>query len=1088
MAVTVEFYTNFVKIFIKNSMMKRFYAFALTALIMVSNQLVAQKKTSTGLSGVIVPQYFVSGLSSQRNVNYMRLRVQNLMPNSSYKYVVRAIRAKDIDTNLLMVGAANQMFIDDKGRHRYTTNASLTSPGGHDTLNTNMMGEYEGWFGLVGTGNATYTDTGKYTYLAFTAIGMNNNDTIRYYCADSMKVIYYGSTSNPNQGTGIYGKCYGDTLNFVALYDNVNGSGRPLTLTSIQTPGMYTGANLSSLATFYNTNVYKKTGLWGGIIPNDLSTGVLAISHLSVSTGFSIYTHSDSDGIWGPNKINTINPRGGSATTTALFLSENDAPLIQPVIEFSTRSSTTNEGNGVHRIFVSRKYSNSTSSKVRLTVSGGSAIAGTDFTSTLPKDIVFNAASFDGLDTTEITLVDDNISEGTENIFFKLDQVSNAKLGVETSHSVSISDNDVANISITKKQINVDEADGKVGIEIKMDRAVTNPTKLRLFVKDQGDSTSIPTEFSLGVGYKDSTFDFGKSTGPDSIVIFANVYEDIFSDKDDSITLVLRKISGEGFIQDSTTLVVIEDNDGPSTIQMLGNVVTVNENVGSVDVKIRVIRKKAAGGDFALRLLTAESTAKESLDFKFNPVSQIKSISSSSPDTLVYSIPIVNDETFEITESLKFGLINVSNILISKPDTFRIIIKDNDLPIYNIGTVNKQTKSDGTPDSSGVFCRVFGVVYGVNTRSAGLGFTLRDGTGGLGIFSPTNTYGYSVKEGDSVMVQGRISHFQGTAQMDFLDTIIWISSNSKLKNAKVISKVDASTESDLCQLRRVILVDETEWPVDALNANGFRYVRVIGTNGQIDTLNIDAETDIDGKPAPVGYFNVMGLGVQYDNKAPYFEKYYLAPRSISDFSVANLPVIKFSKKTDEVTELADSFKMELLISPTDENFSVDVVQIGGTAISPQDYDYTTKTINVIKNNNYYSIKANITDDLVGDEDKTLIFALRNLQGPGSIGSDSVITLTIKDNEPSSVKNISETNMRLYPNPSTGLITVSNVRNVIHVIEISDVSGRVVKIIDLDSYDFSSDAAIIDLTNYTGIHFIKFTSYNGQIYNSKVIIK
>lgn len=1069
-------------------MMKRFYAFALTALIMVSNQLVAQKKTSTGISGVIVPQYFVSGLSSQRNVNYMRLRIQNLKPNSSYKYVVRAIRAKDIDTNLLTVGAANQMFIDDKGRHRYTTNASLTSTGGHDTLNTNMMGEYEGWFGLVGTGNATYTDTGKYTYLAFTAIGMSNNDTIRYYCADSMKVIYYGSTSNPNQGTGIYGKCYGDTMNFVALYDNVNGFGRPLTLTSIQTPGMYTGANLSSLATYFNSNVYKKTGYWGGIIPNDLSTGVLAISHLSVSTGFALYTHSDSDGIWGPNKINTINPRGGSASSSALYLSENDAPLVQPLIEFSTRSSLSNEGNGIHRIFVSRKYSNSTSSKVRLTVSGGSAISGTDFTSSLPRDIVFKPASFDGLDTTVITLVDDNISEGTENIFFKLDQVSNGKLGVETSHSVSVSDNDVANISITKKQINVDEADGKVGIEIKMDRAVTNPTKLKLFVKNQGDSTSIPVEFSLGVGYKDSTFDFGKSTGTDSIVIFANVYEDIFSDKDDSITLVLRKISGEGFITDSTTLVVIEDNDGPSTIQMIGNVVNINENVGSVDVRIRVIRKKSAGGDFALRLLTAESSAKESLDFKFNPVSQIKSISSNSPDTLVYSIPIVNDQTFEITESLKFDLINVSNIAIVKPDTFRIIIKDNDLPIYNIGTVNKQTKSDGTPDSSGVFCRVFGVVYGVNTRSAGLGFTLRDVTGGLGIFSPTKTYGYAVKEGDSVMVQGRISHFQGTAQMDFLDTIVWISANSKLKNPKTISIVDASTESDLCQIRRVILVDETEWPVNALSANGFKYVRVMGTNGQIDTLNIDAETNIDGNPAPVGYFNVSGLGIQYDNKAPYFEKYYLAPRSISDFSVANLPVIKFNKSTDEVTELADSFKMEFLISPTDENFTVDVVQIGGTAISPRDYDYATKSINVIKNNNYYSIKANISDDLVGDEDKTLIFALRNLKGPGSIGSDSVITLTIKDNEPSSVKNISETNMKLYPNPTSGVFTVSNVRNIIRKIEITDISGRLLQNIELNNYDFTSDNIKIDMTSNTGIHFIKFIAFDGQVYNSKLIVK
>jgi hypothetical protein len=259
----------------------------------------------------------------------------------------------------------------------------------------------------------------------------------------------------------------------------------------------------------------------------------------------------------------------------------------------------------------------------------------------------------------------------------------------------------------------------------------------------------------------------------------------------------------------------------------------------------------------------------------------------------------------------------------------------------------------------------------------------------------------------------------------------------------------------------------------------------------LDLKDANINCDIlswDYKVHPVGYFNVSGLGIQYDNKAPYFEKYYLAPRSISDFSVANLPVIKFNKSTDEVTELADSFKMELLISPTDENFTVDVVQIGGTAISPRDYDYSTKTINVIKNNNYYSIKANISDDLVGDEDKTLIFALRNLKGPGSIGSDSVITLTIKDNEPSSVKNISETNMKLYPNPTSGVFTVSNVRNIIRKIEITDISGRLLQNIELVNFDFTSDNIKIDMTSNTGIHFIKFIAFDGQVYNSKLIVK
>jgi hypothetical protein len=323
-----------------------------------------------------------------------------------------------------------------------------------------------------------------------------------------------------------------------------------------------------------------------------------------------------------------------------------------------------------------------------------------------------------------------------------------------------------------------------------------------------------------------------------------------------------------------------------------------------------------------------------------------------------------------------------------------------------------------------------------------------------------------------------------------LDTIVWLSSNSKLKSPVVLtSKVGESNESDLIQLRRVKLVDPLEWPETALNANGFKYVRVESTDGRVDTLNIDAETNIDGTTAPSGYFNVTGLGIQFDNKSPYFEKYYLAPRSLSDFTMASLPTIKFSKSVDEITELADSFTMELNILPTDENFSVDIVCIGGTAVSPTDYDYNTRTVNVKKNNNFYIVRANISDDNVYDGDKTLIFAMRNLQGPGMLGKDSVITVTIKDNEVNSVNSFIAAGIRCFPNPSNGLITIES-KKTIDNMEILDINGRMIKqvntMIDCGNGN-NANIYKIDLTGYNGV-FILSTQVEGRVYTQRVIIK
>jgi hypothetical protein len=514
--------------------------------------------------------------------------------------------------------------------------------------------------------------------------------------------------------------------------------------------------------------------------------------------------------------------------------------------------------------------------------------------------------------------------------------------------------------------------------------------------------------------------------------------------------------------------------------------IVVSESVGSVAVKILVVEKKDAGADFALRYLTAESTAKAGLDLTFNPVSQLKSIDGNSPDTIVFNVPIREDDEFEGTEYAKFGLINVSNTTIVKPDTFRITILDNDLPIYPIAKVNKQTKADGQVDSLGVRCRIQGVVYGINTRASGLGFTIKDYTGGIGVFSSSKTFGYNVKEGDSVMIQGTIGQFQGTAQISDLDTVIRRLSGMPLQKARTVTAIGEGAESDLVELRRVILVDALEWPESSLNANAWAYVRVQGSTGRIDTLYIDAESDIDGTPAPKGYLNIVGIGVQYDNRAPYKEKYFLSPRSLNDFSTATLPVIRFEEKTAEITELADSLVMNLRVAPTDENFKVDVVHIGGTAISPQDFDYQTRTVNVIKNQNFYVVKANISDDTEGDGTKTLVFALRNVVGPGSIGADSVLNVTILDNEPSRVKTFADASIQLYPNPSTGVFYIRDMKSQITEVNVRTLSGATIW--TNNSPVLEGVSIPVHLNAESGIYLIEVMTQSGEVYTEKAVIK
>jgi hypothetical protein len=1037
--------------------------------------------SSSNVIGLVVPQYIMAGDSTRRLPTYVRLRLDNLKSKSDYRYVVRGIKSTDFASKSMSPGAGNPLYVDTSGNYRYYSGTAYwtaaTAPKGDDTLTTGLMGEFEGWFGLVGTGSVNYWTPGNKIYLAVIAIGITTGDTVKMYCSDSMTVITPNAVGNV-KGTGVWGKSMAPAKSFVALYDNTMGTGRPVTVGPVE-GGVFTGSNLSSLVGYYSTNVWKVTGNWAGIVPNSLSNGIKRVDNLSLKLGTTIFANTDADGLWGPSKKITVNPSGGYANP--IYLDYDDAALTPTLVEFWSRTSSTKEDVGKYSVYVSRKYSGEKDQTVRFYVAGGTCTKGAaaDYTLT-ERTITFKGATKATYDTTVITINDDNAAEGPETIVLGLDQANNCVIGIEKAHTINVIDNDIANVIIQNTTVVVKENAGKIGMTFKMDKPVSTASKMMLLVKGKGDSTYIPSEFSIGKSGKDSTFNLGSSTKADSITIYAKVFDDFNIDPNDTVRMVLRQITGGAYIKDSIITLVMLDNDGPATIEFIDSKLTVTETVGTVSVRMRIASRSDADADFTLRCYTALSSATEGVDFKFNPTSKIINITSSTKDTIIVDVPFYNDYLYEPTKKVYFGLGTLSNAKIAKgKDTLIITLLNDDLPIYNIGTVNKQTNANKAADSLNVKCRVFGTVYGVNMRTAGMNFTIIDGTGGMGVYTNPKTFGYAVTEGDSIMLQGTVSQFQGLVQMDKLDTIVKISSGRTLKKSVYVQGVDETTESKLVQFRRVKLVDATEWPATALATNGFKNVRVMNTSGRVDTLNIDAETDIDGSSAPVGYFDVTGLGGQFDNSAPYTTRYVLSPRYMNDLKVSALPTVNFTKTSDQIFEPADSFRMDFSVIPADENFTFDVTIAGGTAVSPKDYDFAIRKINVVKNVSSFFIRANITDDGDPDGDKTLIFAIRNGQGPCYLGKDTLLTLLIKDNEASVVKRFDAGSIKMYPNPTNGAVKV-DCNQAMRSVKVYTMSGQLVR--EMNLVTGSNRSAEFTMNGTPGLYRVQVVTESGDMYS------
>ncbi len=246
------------------------------------------------------------------------------------------------------------------------------------------------------------------------------------------------------------------------------------------------------------------------------------------------------------------------------------------------------------------------------------------------------------------------------------------------------------------------------------------------------------------------------------------------------------------------------------------------------------------------------------------------------------ALTITDDLLQEASETLVFTLSNPTNgLLLGNDSVFTLTIGASDAPVQTV-VISQLTSVDTSfqPDSLGKVVLTSGTVYGINTSAFGVQFTIHDATDGIQVVSFANSFGYTVTEGDSVAVSGTVEFFRGMTQLGSIDTIFKIGTGT-LASPLLTPDLDETTESELVRLNNVHLVTPTQWDTTG-NSGGFSCDITDGVGSW--TLRIDDQTDIfkNNQPAPPANFNVIGLGGQFDNSAPYNSGYQILPRYHQD--------------------------------------------------------------------------------------------------------------------------------------------------------------------------------------------------------------
>jgi DNA/RNA endonuclease YhcR with UshA esterase domain len=228
-------------------------------------------------------------------------------------------------------------------------------------------------------------------------------------------------------------------------------------------------------------------------------------------------------------------------------------------------------------------------------------------------------------------------------------------------------------------------------------------------------------------------------------------------------------------------------------------------------------------------------------------------------------------------------------------------------PLSSISTM-VGVNSSGALDSLGARARLSGTVYGINqysssTTPVGVQYVIMDQTGGIMLRRAGTNFGYSggtaLSEGDSVECLGVLEQYNGLTQLN-CDTIIRVATGRTLALPAVVNTLDESTENRLVRLNGLVLVG-SNWPTGPITSG----VNVDVSNGAtIFQMRILPQTDIDGTPAPTGYFDLVGLGLQYDNSSPFTSGYQIAPRSLADFTA--IPVVNTTANFARVDTLVSN--------------------------------------------------------------------------------------------------------------------------------------------------------------------------------------
>jgi len=247
------------------------------------------------------------------------------------------------------------------------------------------------------------------------------------------------------------------------------------------------------------------------------------------------------------NLIGATNATLGSTLTHTYTITDNDNP---PLVGFEQPTSDANENAGLVNIPVTLSTASGLTVTVNYAVTGGSALgSGEDYT------LAAGTLTFPALDTSKnipISIVDDALVEGAEDVVITLSDPSNATLGTNP-HTFTIIDNDETQVRFAQSASSADESNGSANITVTLSALSTQEVEVDYNVT-AGTATGGGTDYTLVNGI----LTFPPGTTSRNITI--TIVEDPISEGPETVQITLSN-QVNATLGTSVHTFTIDDND-----------------------------------------------------------------------------------------------------------------------------------------------------------------------------------------------------------------------------------------------------------------------------------------------------------------------------------------------------------------------------------------------------------------------------------------------------------------------------------------------------------------------------------------------